>query len=78
MQEMNSGQLLFVFVRNGIESTLERSPLVREHMGLLLHQLIKAGALTSQQYYKGWVGVWVGGVGVQRVAWSLDVVHAGC
>lgn len=53
MQEMNSTQLLFVFVRNGLESTLERSTIAREHMGLLLHQLIKTGMLPTQQYYKG-------------------------
>ncbi|XP_041656970.1 eukaryotic translation initiation factor 4 gamma 1-like isoform X3 [Cheilinus undulatus] len=53
VQEMNSTQLLFVFVRNGLESTLERSTIAREHMGLLLHQLIKAGTLPTPQYYKG-------------------------
>ncbi|XP_018539591.1 eukaryotic translation initiation factor 4 gamma 1 isoform X7 [Lates calcarifer] len=53
VQEMNSTQLLFVFVRNGLESTLERSTIAREHMGLLLHQLIKNGILPTQQYYKG-------------------------
>ncbi|XP_058846440.1 eukaryotic translation initiation factor 4 gamma 1-like isoform X2 [Acipenser ruthenus] len=53
VQEMNSVSLLFVFVRNGIESTLERSMIAREHMGLLLHQLVKAGTLSTEQYYKG-------------------------
>ncbi|KAM7413631.1 hypothetical protein PAMA_020830 [Pampus argenteus] len=53
VQELNSTQLLFVFVRNGLESTLERSTIAREHMGLLLHQLIKTGILPTQQYYKG-------------------------
>ncbi|XP_070762632.1 eukaryotic translation initiation factor 4 gamma 1 isoform X1 [Enoplosus armatus] len=53
VQEMNSTQLLFVFVRNGLESTLERSTIAREHMGLLLHQLIKTGILPTQHYYKG-------------------------
>ncbi|XP_036409955.1 eukaryotic translation initiation factor 4 gamma 1a isoform X2 [Megalops cyprinoides] len=53
VQETNSTQLLFVFVRNGVESTLERSTIAREHMGLLLHQLLKAGTLPPQQYYKG-------------------------
>uniref|UniRef100_A0A3B3CJC5 Eukaryotic translation initiation factor 4 gamma 1 n=1 Tax=Oryzias melastigma TaxID=30732 RepID=A0A3B3CJC5_ORYME len=53
VQEMNSPQLLFVFVRNGLESTLERSAIAREHMGLLLHQLLKSGILSTPQYYKG-------------------------
>uniref|UniRef100_A0A7N8XKZ0 Eukaryotic translation initiation factor 4 gamma, 1a n=1 Tax=Mastacembelus armatus TaxID=205130 RepID=A0A7N8XKZ0_9TELE len=51
--ELNSASLLYVFVRNGVESTLERSTIAREHMGLLLHQLVKAGTLPTQQYYKG-------------------------
>uniref|UniRef100_A0A3Q1JN40 Eukaryotic translation initiation factor 4 gamma, 1a n=1 Tax=Anabas testudineus TaxID=64144 RepID=A0A3Q1JN40_ANATE len=51
--ELNSTSLLYVFVRNGVESTLERSTIAREHMGLLLHQLVKAGTLPTQQYYKG-------------------------
>ncbi|KAJ8357843.1 hypothetical protein SKAU_G00206370 [Synaphobranchus kaupii] len=53
VQEMNAAQLLFVFVRTGIESTLERSSITRQHMGLLLHQLVKAATLSPQQYYKG-------------------------
>ncbi len=52
--ELNSASLLYVFVRNAVESTLERSTIAREHVGLLLHQLVKAGTLPSQQYYKGW------------------------
>ncbi|XP_026994560.1 eukaryotic translation initiation factor 4 gamma 1 isoform X3 [Tachysurus fulvidraco] len=53
VSEMNSASLLYLFVRTGIESTLERSTIAREHMGLLLHQLVKAGMLSEQQYYKG-------------------------
>lgn len=53
MAELNSASLLYVFVRNGVESTLERSTIAREHMGLLMHQLIKAGTLPTEQYYKG-------------------------
>uniref|UniRef100_A0A674EG28 Eukaryotic translation initiation factor 4 gamma, 1a n=1 Tax=Salmo trutta TaxID=8032 RepID=A0A674EG28_SALTR len=51
--ELNSAPLLFVFVRNGLEDTLERSAIARERMGLLLHQLLKAGTLPTTQYYKG-------------------------
>ncbi|AWP04062.1 putative eukaryotic translation initiation factor 4 gamma 1-like [Scophthalmus maximus] len=51
--ELNSVSLLYVFVRNGVESTLERSTIAREHTGLLLHQLVKAGTLPTEQYYKG-------------------------
>uniref|UniRef100_A0A3B5L0X6 Eukaryotic translation initiation factor 4 gamma 1 n=1 Tax=Xiphophorus couchianus TaxID=32473 RepID=A0A3B5L0X6_9TELE len=53
VREMDSAELLFVFVRHGLESTLERSTIAREHMGQLLHQLIKTGILPTQQYYKG-------------------------
>ncbi|XP_066565140.1 eukaryotic translation initiation factor 4 gamma 1 isoform X3 [Amia ocellicauda] len=53
VQELNSDPLLFVFVRNSIESTLERSTIAREHMGLLLYQLLKAGTLPTDHYYKG-------------------------
>lgn len=51
--ELNSASLLFVFVRMGLEQTLERSTIAREHMGQLLHQLVKAETLPPQQYYKG-------------------------
>ncbi|KAM6970131.1 eukaryotic translation initiation factor 4 gamma 1-like, partial [Aplochiton taeniatus] len=53
VQEMSSSSLLFVFVRNGLESTLERSAIARQRMGVLLQQLIKAGTLSTEQYYKG-------------------------
>ncbi|XP_032659811.1 eukaryotic translation initiation factor 4 gamma 1 isoform X10 [Chelonoidis abingdonii] len=53
VQELACPSQLYVFVRNGIESTLERSMIAREHMGLLLYQLVKAGNLTKEQYYKG-------------------------
>ncbi|XP_030634609.1 eukaryotic translation initiation factor 4 gamma 1 [Chanos chanos] len=53
VSELNSSALLYVFVRIGIESTLERSAIARGHMGQLFHRLIKAGTLTTQQYYKG-------------------------
>ncbi|XP_034743088.1 eukaryotic translation initiation factor 4 gamma 1a isoform X7 [Etheostoma cragini] len=51
--ELNSASLLYVFVRNGVESTLERSTIARAHMGLLLQQLVKADLLSPAQYYKG-------------------------
>ena len=53
VRELNSGQLLFVFVRSGLESSLDRSAVARDHMGQLLYQLIKAGIMPVQQYYKG-------------------------
>ncbi|NXR44774.1 IF4G1 factor, partial [Hippolais icterina] len=53
VQELGSPSSLYIFVRNGIESTLERSTISREHMGALLCQLVKAGTLSKEQYYKG-------------------------
>ncbi|XP_064135013.1 eukaryotic translation initiation factor 4 gamma 1 isoform X1 [Loxodonta africana] len=53
VQELASPSLLFIFVRHGVESTLERSAISREHMGQLLHQLLCAGHLSAAQYYQG-------------------------
>ncbi|NXU11772.1 IF4G1 factor, partial [Pardalotus punctatus] len=53
VQELSSPSSLYIFVQNGIESTLERSTISREHMGALLCQLVKAGTLSKEQYYKG-------------------------
>ncbi|NXX14716.1 IF4G1 factor, partial [Podargus strigoides] len=53
VEELGSPSSLYVFVQNGIESTLERSTISREHMGVLLCQLVKAGTLSKEQYYKG-------------------------
>nr|P41110.1 RecName: Full=Eukaryotic translation initiation factor 4 gamma 1; Short=eIF-4-gamma 1; Short=eIF-4G 1; Short=eIF-4G1; AltName: Full=p220 [Oryctolagus cuniculus]AAA31242.1 initiation factor 4-gamma [Oryctolagus cuniculus] len=53
VQELASPSLLFIFVRHGIESTLERSAIARERMGQLLHQLLCAGHLSTAQYYQG-------------------------
>uniref|UniRef100_A0A8C5X9U6 Eukaryotic translation initiation factor 4 gamma 1 n=1 Tax=Malurus cyaneus samueli TaxID=2593467 RepID=A0A8C5X9U6_9PASS len=53
VQELGSPSSLYIFVQNGIESTLERSTISREHMGALLCQLVKTGTLSKEQYYKG-------------------------
>ncbi|XP_040205724.1 eukaryotic translation initiation factor 4 gamma 1 isoform X3 [Rana temporaria] len=53
VQELNSPTLLFIFVRNAIESTLERSTISREHMGQFMSTLVKSGTLPREQYYKG-------------------------
>ncbi|XP_004713491.1 eukaryotic translation initiation factor 4 gamma 1 isoform X3 [Echinops telfairi] len=53
VQELASPSLLFIFVRHGIDSTLERSAGAREHMGQLLHQLLCTGHLSPAQYYRG-------------------------
>ncbi|XP_016420061.1 eukaryotic translation initiation factor 4 gamma 3-like [Sinocyclocheilus rhinocerous] len=50
--EMDQPSLLFVFVRMGLECTLERSQKAREHMGLLYYQLIQKGILPHSQLFK--------------------------
>ncbi|XP_052465573.1 eukaryotic translation initiation factor 4 gamma 3 isoform X1 [Carassius gibelio] len=51
--EMDQPSLLFMFVRMGLECTLERSQKAREHMGLLFYQLVQKSILTHSQLYKG-------------------------
>ncbi|XP_064178283.1 eukaryotic translation initiation factor 4 gamma 1-like [Anguilla rostrata] len=53
VQEIDCAPLLFVFVRNGIESVVDRDTVARERMGLLLHQLVKVGTLPAEQFFKG-------------------------
>ncbi|KAM8788671.1 eukaryotic translation initiation factor 4 gamma 3 isoform 29-T29 [Rhynchonycteris naso] len=42
-----------VFVRVGVESTLERSQITREHVGQLLYQLVHSEKLSKQDFFKG-------------------------
>ncbi|XP_075184042.1 eukaryotic translation initiation factor 4 gamma 3 isoform X1 [Anomaloglossus baeobatrachus] len=44
---------LAIFVRVGVESTLERSQITRDHMGQLLYQLVQSGKLSQQNFYTG-------------------------
>ncbi|XP_051984948.1 eukaryotic translation initiation factor 4 gamma 1a isoform X2 [Xyrauchen texanus] len=53
VQELNSAPMLFVFIRNGVESTLERSTIAREHIGQLFQKLVSEGILPADQYNKG-------------------------
>ncbi|XP_071623378.1 eukaryotic translation initiation factor 4 gamma 3 isoform X3 [Heliangelus exortis] len=53
VEELSAQNLLPVFVRVGVESTLERSQITRDHMGQLLHQLVQAGKLSKQDFFKG-------------------------
>ncbi|XP_054031914.1 eukaryotic translation initiation factor 4 gamma 3 [Dryobates pubescens] len=53
VEELSARSLLPVFVRVGVESTLERSQLTRDHLGQLLHQLVQAGKLSKQDFFKG-------------------------
>lgn len=53
VDELEQATMLYVFVRVGVESTLERSQITREHMGQLFHQLLQAGSLSKSQFFKG-------------------------
>ncbi|XP_071073811.1 eukaryotic translation initiation factor 4 gamma 3 isoform X19 [Dasypus novemcinctus] len=53
VEELNAQGLLHVFVRVGVESTLERSQITRDHMGQLLYQLVQSEKLSKQDFFKG-------------------------
>uniref|UniRef100_A0A673CD76 Eukaryotic translation initiation factor 4 gamma, 3a n=1 Tax=Sphaeramia orbicularis TaxID=375764 RepID=A0A673CD76_9TELE len=53
VDELDLGSQLHIFVRVGVESTLERSQITRDHMGQLLFQLVQQGTLPKAQFYKG-------------------------
>ncbi|RLV89722.1 hypothetical protein DV515_00014737 [Chloebia gouldiae] len=53
VEELSAQNLLPEFVRVGVESTLERSQITRDHMGQLLHQLVHSGKLSKQDFFKG-------------------------
>lgn len=55
VEELEQATMLYVFVRVGVESTLERSQITRDHMGQLLHKLLQAESLSKSQFFKGWV-----------------------
>lgn len=54
VEELEQPAMLYVFVRVGVDSTLERSQITRDHMGQLLYQLLHAGILLKLQFFKGW------------------------
>ncbi|KAJ8264847.1 hypothetical protein COCON_G00139460 [Conger conger] len=53
VEELDQAAQLSVFVRVGVESTLERSQITRDHMGHLLSLLLQSGTLAKSQYFKG-------------------------
>ncbi|XP_062821805.1 eukaryotic translation initiation factor 4 gamma 3 isoform X4 [Anolis carolinensis] len=53
VEELNLPGTLPVFVQVGVESTLERSQITRDHMGQLLYQLVQLGKLGKQDFFKG-------------------------
>ncbi|XP_070694151.1 eukaryotic translation initiation factor 4 gamma 3 isoform X3 [Pempheris klunzingeri] len=53
VEELELGPQQHIFVRVGVESTLERSQITRDHMGQLFFQLVQQGVLPKAQFYKG-------------------------
>uniref|UniRef100_A0A3B3SG67 Eukaryotic translation initiation factor 4 gamma 3 n=1 Tax=Paramormyrops kingsleyae TaxID=1676925 RepID=A0A3B3SG67_9TELE len=53
VEELEQEAQLHVFVRLGVESTLERSQTTRENLGLLFFQLLQSGTLPKEQLFKG-------------------------
>uniref|UniRef100_A0A670ZV76 Eukaryotic translation initiation factor 4 gamma 3 n=1 Tax=Pseudonaja textilis TaxID=8673 RepID=A0A670ZV76_PSETE len=53
VEELNVPGILPVFVQVGVESTLERSQITRDHMGQLLYQLVQSERLSKQDFFKG-------------------------
>nr|KAF6443604.1 eukaryotic translation initiation factor 4 gamma 3 [Molossus molossus] len=53
VEELSAQGPLHVFVRMGVESTLERSQITRDHMGHLLYQLVQSEKLSKQDFFKG-------------------------
>ncbi|XP_068097770.1 eukaryotic translation initiation factor 4 gamma 3 isoform X4 [Hyperolius riggenbachi] len=53
VEELGAQGTLSVFVRVGVESTLERSQITRDHMGQLLYHLVQNGKLSKQDFFTG-------------------------
>uniref|UniRef100_A0A669EZ77 Eukaryotic translation initiation factor 4 gamma 3 n=1 Tax=Oreochromis niloticus TaxID=8128 RepID=A0A669EZ77_ORENI len=53
VDELDLGSQLHIFVRVGVESTLERSQITRDHMGQLFFQLVQQEIVPKAQFYKG-------------------------
>ncbi|XP_046725848.1 eukaryotic translation initiation factor 4 gamma 3-like isoform X7 [Silurus meridionalis] len=53
VKELDQGRMLYLFVRVGVETTLERKQITRDQMGHLFHRLLQAGILSASQFFKG-------------------------
>uniref|UniRef100_A0A3Q3EL07 Eukaryotic translation initiation factor 4 gamma, 3a n=1 Tax=Labrus bergylta TaxID=56723 RepID=A0A3Q3EL07_9LABR len=53
VDELQLGSQLHIFVHVGVESTLERSQITRDHMGQLFFQLLQKGLLPQSEFCKG-------------------------
>ncbi|XP_077167495.1 eukaryotic translation initiation factor 4 gamma 3 isoform X4 [Paroedura picta] len=53
VEELDVPDVLPVFVQVGVESTLERSQITRDHLGQLLFQLVQSEKLSKADFFKG-------------------------
>ncbi|XP_051027419.1 eukaryotic translation initiation factor 4 gamma 3 isoform X12 [Acomys russatus] len=53
IEELGAQGPLHIFVKVGVEFTLERSQITRDHMGHLLYQLVQSEKLSKQDFFKG-------------------------
>ena len=53
ISHLNSPSVLHVFVRNAVDLTFDCSSRTRRQMGLLLLELVKSGALHTEQFFRG-------------------------
>lgn len=53
VEELGVPGVLPVFVQVGVESTLERSQITRDHLGQLLYQLVQSEKLSKEDFFKG-------------------------
>ncbi|KAL1776948.1 eukaryotic translation initiation factor 4 gamma 3 isoform X1 [Sigmodon hispidus] len=53
IEELSAQGPLHVFVKVGVEFTLERSQITRDHMGHLLYELVQSEKLSKQDFFKG-------------------------
>ncbi|CAL8336792.1 unnamed protein product [Lota lota] len=57
VEELKQPSQLQVFVRVGVESTLERSQMARQHMGQLFFRLLQQGVLSKAQLCSGFADI---------------------
>ncbi|XP_036387006.1 eukaryotic translation initiation factor 4 gamma 3 isoform X2 [Megalops cyprinoides] len=55
VEELDQASQLHMFVRVGVESTLERSHSTRDHIGQLFFQMLHSGMLSKAQFFRGFV-----------------------
>lgn len=73
VEELTVPGVLPVFVQVGVESTLERSQITRDHMGQLLYQLVQSEKLSKEDFFKGLVVC-----GSSRTASGCSPLRCGC